>query len=222
MELMSSISDAPEPCASPDWRVERRARVVAAAVDHLAEHPDEDVSMDALARAAGVGKATLYRYFETKEGLLMACLEAVVQGIEARIEAAESADAPPLERLEAIVGAMVESFSRHLLPLRLVTQRQSELHAQWRRSVLEARRALVDVLRRHFERGAEAGVYRPVDPELVPHLVMGLIRSGVTHATTRTNRQIVDGICAMVVQGCGAERPDAAPDVPREGRRVDA
>ncbi len=202
MEPMSSIQATPDCPEAPAWRARRRARIVAAAVGHLADHPVEDVSMDALAAAAGVGKATLYRYFETKEGLLRACLDDVVRGVGARIEAAEESAAPAPERLAAIVGAMVETFSRHLLPLRLITRRQSELHEEWRRSVLDARHALVGVLRRHFERGTAAGLYRPVDAELVPHMIMGLIRSGVTHTTGRSQDEITEAICALVLRGC--------------------
>lgn len=43
--------------------------------------------MDEIATEAGVGKATLYRYFESKEELLRACLEEIVASLGARMEA---------------------------------------------------------------------------------------------------------------------------------------
>jgi hypothetical protein len=41
---------------------------------------------------------------------------------------------------------MVESFSDDLMPLRLMTRRESDLREEWRRSVHDARLTLVAVL----------------------------------------------------------------------------
>lgn len=196
---MSSIQPTVAP-AQPPWRAARQHRLLAAAIDEMRGQGSRDLSMDQIARAAGVGKATLYRYFRTKEGLWRACLAAIVDDLEARMEAAEAAAAPAPERLEEIVAIMVQTFSHHLLPLRLLTRRQDELDQEWRRSVQDARRRLVAVLGRHFQRGGQEGFYRDLDLELVPHLIVGMVRSGVTHATGRSNEAIAAGIYDLVLR----------------------
>lgn len=202
MELMSStVERTPEADAEapPAWWAARHRRMLRAAIAALRKEGSDDVSMDDVARAAGVGKATLYRYFHTKEGLLRACLEDVVEELSARMEETESSDAPPLERLRRILGLMVDAFSQDLLPLRLLTRRGDKLDAEWRRSIQDARHRLVTVLDRHFRRGAEEGVYRELDLALVPHLIVGMIRSGVTH-TGLSNRAVADGIHHYVLR----------------------
>ncbi len=161
--------------------------------------------MDAIAQAAGVGKATLYRYFESKEALLRACLEQAVDELGARMEAAERAPLEPPARLHRITQEMVEAFSRHMMPLRPLMQRHTDLQDDWRRLVLAARHRLVWVLRQHFERGCAEGWYGPVDPELVPHMIMGMIRSSVTHVSGKDLAAITDGITAFVLRACLVE-----------------
>lgn len=208
---MSSISEVDD---SPGWRRARRDRMLAAALDLLRGRRLEDVSMDEIATEAGVGKATLYRYFASKEELLRACLEEIVASLGARMESAEETDAAVDVRLRNVVGAMVGTFSEHLLPLQLLTRRQNDLQETWRHHVRDARARLVTVLQRHFERGLAEGAYRDVDMELMPHLVMGMIRSCVTHAGQPDDR-IADGICRFIARAVAA--PAAS-----EGRHVAA
>lgn len=179
----------------------RYRRMVSAALSAMEGRSSENISMDEIARSAGVGKATLYRYFATKEGLLRACLRDVVDELGERIEAAEEGPGTAGERLKTIIGIMVETFSHHLLPLRLLTRRQADMDEHWRLAVGEARERLIRVLRRNFERGGVRGEYRRMDPGLDPYLVMGMIRSGVTHTTGVSNRVITDRIHALLVDG---------------------
>jgi|AP12_2_1047962.scaffolds.fasta_scaffold109293_1 AcrR family transcriptional regulator len=171
----------------------------------LKSEPEAGVSMDRIAQAAGVGKATLYRYFDTKEELMRACLQEVIDELGRRMEAAEETCEPVPERLVAIVTCMVETFSDHLLPLRMVTRHNRELDDTWRWWVRDARRRLVAVLHRHFERGQRGGTYHGVDMDLVPQMVMGMIRSGVFYGESDTSGDLSARISAFILRGCCTE-----------------
>jgi len=202
LELMSFIiAETARPEPRP-WRAARYQKMLRAATEALQAETPEAVSMDAIAQAAGVGKATLYRYFDSKESLLRACLEQAVDELGARMEAAEQAPLDPPRRLHRITGEMVEGFSRHMMPLRPLMQVQTELQEDWRRLVLDARRRLVRVLRQHFDRGRADGWYVAVDPDLVPNMIMGMIRSSVSHVPGKSLAEVTDGITAFVLRAC--------------------
>lgn len=48
---------------------ERRAQLIAAGVRFLADHPLDDLTMDELAARAGVSRALLFHYFDTRQGM---------------------------------------------------------------------------------------------------------------------------------------------------------
>ena len=87
-----------------------RMRLMAAAEAEFSEKGLAGARVDEIAREAGVNKRMIYAYFDSKEGLYMAVLEAVY-GRLAQCEADAGLDALPVE--EAI-GALVENYFRFL------------------------------------------------------------------------------------------------------------
>jgi len=62
-----------------------RARILDTARRHFTEH-GVDTALEAVAKEAGVGRATLYRHFPTREALLAAVLEQPSEGLLAERE----------------------------------------------------------------------------------------------------------------------------------------
>jgi AcrR family transcriptional regulator len=95
-----------------------RARVLAAAAELFRSREDpRAVTMDDVARAAGVGRATLYRRYPDIVSIAEALLgehERELQGQLLRGAPPLGPGAPPAERLAAFYAAMVEHLDRHL------------------------------------------------------------------------------------------------------------
>jgi len=65
-----------------EGKVDKRRAIVLAASDLFAEHGVSSTSMDAIARAAGVSKPTIYAYFDGKEAIFAAVVsEALPEGL---------------------------------------------------------------------------------------------------------------------------------------------
>lgn len=94
----------------------RRAQLVALATHAFSERSYDEVSIDDLARAAGISKGLLYHYFPTKRDLYVAGLTATADELIARTLAAATIDLPPLERMKAALDAYLETVSRHARP----------------------------------------------------------------------------------------------------------
>lgn len=61
---------------SPEQKAERSEQILAAAEDMLAEGQDSmTLSLNVLAKRAGMAKSNIYRYFESREAVLLALLE---------------------------------------------------------------------------------------------------------------------------------------------------
>ena len=77
----------------------REREMVAAARRLFAEGGYDAVSMEEIAAAAGVTKPLVYAYFESKEGLFLACVDDATEELMRELEAETPAELPPDVRL---------------------------------------------------------------------------------------------------------------------------
>jgi AcrR family transcriptional regulator len=82
-----------------------QARVLEAAVEAFAEH-GPDVSVDEIARRAGVGHATVFRRFPTKDALIRAVVRRHLEDVAALAHAALAAEDPDEAFTEYVWAAM--------------------------------------------------------------------------------------------------------------------
>jgi AcrR family transcriptional regulator len=93
-----------------------RAKVLAAAARLFADGDPRAVTMEDVARAAGVGRGTLYRRYPDVASIAAALLdehERALQGELLRGAPPLGPGAPPHERLAAFFAAMVDLLDRH-------------------------------------------------------------------------------------------------------------
>ncbi len=89
----------------------RREQLLAAGARLLAERPYDEVSIEEIARAAGVSKGLLYHYFPTKRDFLIAAIE---RGQEELAElTAPDPDLPPAEQLGASLDRFLDFVEEH-------------------------------------------------------------------------------------------------------------
>ncbi|PRQ02074.1 TetR/AcrR family transcriptional regulator [Enhygromyxa salina] len=96
----------------PEQKRQRRATILEAAIELLDEGGLEAASLSEIARRSKISKANLYRYFESREAILLAVsldeLEAWLDALTTRVETI--AEGPVGSRLEAIADAVVETL----------------------------------------------------------------------------------------------------------------
>jgi len=88
-----------------------RERVLEHATRLLAEDPAAGVG--AIAHAAGVGRATLYRHYPTREDLLAAIDQRAFEETEAAFAASRLAEGTATDALARLVGAVLEIGDRY-------------------------------------------------------------------------------------------------------------
>ncbi|AKT43827.1 TetR/AcrR family transcriptional regulator [Chondromyces crocatus] len=91
---------------------ERRAQLVELGLAAFYERSYDEVSIDDVARSAGVSKGLLYHYFPTKRDFYIACLSEAARQLLATT-VLEGAEAPPLERVRHGVEAYLDYVVRH-------------------------------------------------------------------------------------------------------------
>ena len=97
----------------PEREEQRRLTLYKAAFREVAEKGFADVTLDDIARRAGVSKGITLYYFTSKEDLLRRLYGWLVDSIHARMRDAVSATSDPVERLRALVAITFPSPSKN-------------------------------------------------------------------------------------------------------------
>lgn len=191
---------AAEPVAPS--RQKKRQHILKTASRIFAQHDYHSVSMDQVASSARVGKGTLYRYFDSKEDLYLALLDAALLLLTERIEEEEKAGLSPDETIARMVGAIVHTFHQHLPSFRILNDDTGRLIVRKKQLFQERRRRMVATLRRVLERGIAGGMLRWVDPDLVPSLLIGMVWGMVlNHSDHATPEALTETIVDVFFRG---------------------
>ena len=78
----------------------------------FATHGYERTSIGDLVRACDLSRGAIYHYFESKEAILFAMMDSLVRGLLETLTEAAAKEGEPIERLERIIVAFVESNAR--------------------------------------------------------------------------------------------------------------
>jgi AcrR family transcriptional regulator len=91
---------------------QRRAQLLELARRAFSDRSYDEVSIDDLARVAGISKGLLYHYFPTKRDLYVAGLREIADElVDAVTRVAD--DLPPIDRMRASVDAYLDHIARH-------------------------------------------------------------------------------------------------------------
>ena len=171
--------------------------IIDAALDALADDPD--VSMAAIARRAGVVRATVYMHFPTREALLDAVMEDAVAQVAEATRAAEPTKGEPEEALQRVLGATWHKLSDFHALLAINTSRLSakELHRR--------HQPVMTLFVPLIERGQKKGVFRgdvPVSWHLamiraIAHAASAEVRSGRIAAAEVESAMLSTALAAL-------------------------
>lgn len=157
-------------------RQEVRTAILDTTASLAAEHGLRSVTMSQIAQAAGIGRATLYKYFPDVEAILVAWHGRQIHGHFARLGAVRDQDATPGERLKAVL----ETYA--FIPRESHGQHDTELAAFLHRDaqIARAQRHLRDMFRDLLAAAAQAGAVRDdVAPdELAEYCIHALNAAG--------------------------------------------
>ncbi|WP_052313561.1 TetR/AcrR family transcriptional regulator [Nocardia thailandica] len=109
------LGGAPAPGERADAS-RNRAKVLAAAAELFATRDPRTVTMDDIAKAAGVGRGTLYRRYPDRNAIAVALLDEHERALQEQLLRGApplGPGAPPADRLAAFYAAMVDLLDTH-------------------------------------------------------------------------------------------------------------
>jgi TetR/AcrR family transcriptional regulator, mexCD-oprJ operon repressor len=187
--------------SEPAPRHTLQQRVAAAILDGAARIfavQGEQASMNDVAEAAGVARATVYRYFPNREALLDELARAAVDDVDARLASARIDEVAPEEGIARAVRALVDVGDSFVL-----------LARERRRSDQERfERRLTQPLRGLFERGQASGDIRDdITSARLTESLIGLIVGVLTSTPALGREDMTATITGLFLDGARARGP---------------
>ena len=183
-----------------DERADRT--ILTAAIELIAAHGVRDLRMDDVADRAGVGKATIYRRYRSKDELVTAAVYALVSEITIPDTGSTRADLAAL--MHSAVQVYSGSVEAGVMPSLVdAISRDIELARMFRERFLKGRRA---ALRTVLERGVErADLRADLDLELALDVLAGPLFYRLLITGGPIDRKLADGVVELILRGFAPE-----------------
>ena len=192
------------------WRLKRRQRILTAAAELFARGTYGAVQMDDIAHQAGTGKATVYRYFPSKQELYLEAFDQVLALLEEAVHSAADAGEAPAQRLEAMLKTLVATFADQLPSLQMLGGDDSHLAERFRQMIRRRAAKIADLIKAVIEDGAVQGVFRAVDAPVVARMLISMGRGAAVAAQTTSRERAIKAAIDLVLNG-GLSAPSPQP-----------
>jgi TetR/AcrR family transcriptional regulator, cholesterol catabolism regulator len=153
----------------------RRHEIFHQVVPILMKKGFQETSMQEIAVAAGLGKSTLYDYFQTKDEILVYFFEDQWNDVIEEAQKIAVQNCGVDVRLRKIMDAYLKSLQANknlFLKLSVESQR---LKMESQKQIQDKRHAYQDMIRALIEEGIRQGIFRQVNSLLVARLLIGNI-----------------------------------------------
>jgi len=148
---------------------QRRAQLLAVAVEVFAERGFHATAMDEIAEAAGVTKPVLYQHFPSKRALYRELLDDVEEQLIARIVATTSGATTGRERVELGFAAYFAFVSEHRAAFRLLFGASVRNDAEFAAVAERAIERIADLIAGLIEIDAP-----PIHRQALAHAIVGM------------------------------------------------
>jgi AcrR family transcriptional regulator len=155
----------------------RRVEILQAAVRLFAEHGYAETDTQMLADELGVGKGTLYRYFQSKRAIFLAAVDRAMLQLRETIDASIAGIEEPLARIEVAIRAYLAFFSSHPEYVELLMQERAQFKDRKKPTYFVHREANKERWRGLYQALIAQGRFRPMPVDrimdVMSHLVYG-------------------------------------------------
>jgi AcrR family transcriptional regulator len=187
---------------------QRHQRILDAAAEVFATKGYHGTLVDEIAAEAETSKGGVYFHFPNKQAIFLALLDRLANMLRERIEAATSSEREPVQRAEAALRVVLETFGGHRRLTRLFMVEALGAGPEFNARMIEIRAVFADLIRMQLDEAVAAGAIPPLDTAIAATAWFGAVNEVVTHwALSKQPGRLEDSyptIRTLLLRGIGA------------------
>jgi AcrR family transcriptional regulator len=152
----------------------QRSDIIQAAAQIIRQKGYHATSMQDIADAVQLQKASLYHHITSKQDILFAILEQALDMLIADMQSVVSAELKPEEKLQMAMQVYMGRLSEDADLSAVLLLEHRSLESKMRKRHTERRDRYEGLWRRIIKEGVEKGSFRPVDVSVVTFAILGV------------------------------------------------
>jgi AcrR family transcriptional regulator len=185
----------------------KKEEILAAATRVFAAKGFSAATTKDIANEADIGESTLYNYFDSKREIMLAIMDDYKQLFDADFR--EATSLASREAFVELVDRTIDLFTSRVFFIRALIAEAWIDNDILENYVTPRLQQLSGILRGFFSKEIKDGLFRPIDPQLVSRLAMGMFFSlvipvarGVEPAPTPKNRRaLAEAMVSVLIDG---------------------
>lgn len=153
----------------------RRHEIAQAAIPLIVESGFLETSMSGIARAAGLGKSTLYDYFQNKDEILVYILSESIEEMIRRAQLVINTDQDIKTRLTLLMQTHLAFLMENRSFFLKISMEAQRLPLESQHEVQLERYEYQDLVQQLIEKGIQTGDFRPVNAMMVTKTLIALM-----------------------------------------------
>lgn len=181
------------------------AQILDGAARVFAQYGFKKTNMGDIVREAGVARATLYKYYRSKEEVFRAVLTREMGEILEEVRTAVATEATTADKLRVAVITHTDAIRRKINVLRVSLEATSDILSRWKHETDELTNRGIDLYAGILAGGVASGEIRGRDPRevalLLLYLLKGVFLGVLTDYLGQDRDAVVDGVLDIILNG---------------------
>lgn len=185
--------------------ISKREQILAAAAEVFNETGYHSARVEDIATRAGIGKGTVYEYFDSKRQLFEESIFYVLEKYLRETMEGANAIPDPVGKLRGVISLQASLMDRNRNIASLLMKNNVDVHREMLDRLIDFRERVLDFIAGIIDQGIKEGVFRPVDPRLAAILFMGLMQEAETicYIGSRISSRTIDTMMDYMMNGIG-------------------
>lgn len=190
--------------------LQRHQRILDAATQVFAQKGYHGTLVDEIAAEAETSKGGVYFHFPNKQAIFLALLDRLAHILRERVESAVACCDDPIDRAEAALRVVFETFGSHRRLTRVFMVEALGAGPEFNSRLMQIRASFADMIRVQLDAAVASGAIPPLDTQTAATAWFGALNEVVTHWALAempgTLEDTYPTIRALLLHGVGVEQ----------------